>query len=269
MDYSEQSNQNNRAQPSSPTTENPGKTEDHTPKQTRILKEVLKLQEKQKRNPKDDVESRKKILKRFDWTDTLLTETEKYAVESILVEYHDIFARQRIDIGMNMEFKVRLTPKDDKAVYSQSLPMPNHLKEDLFAEVALMHKYGIITDLRFSKCASPIFAQRKPNGKILLIVVLRKINTLIADDYNDNNHPISTLSDAALHLAEKFLFCKLDCCQVYQCLQMAYQHSVLMLAFNFASRTLTYKRLAQGLSRSVSAFSSSRREYLEPGVKAD
>ena len=42
-----------------------------------------------------------------------------------------------------------------------------------------------------------------------------------------------------------------------------------MLAFNFTSRTFAYKRLAQGLTRSVSAFSSFIREYLDPVVKAD
>ena len=38
---------------------------------------------------------------------------------------------------MNTQFKVKLTPKDDKAVYSQSLPMAIHLKEDLIVELAL------------------------------------------------------------------------------------------------------------------------------------
>ena len=98
---------------------------------------------------------------------------------------------------------------------------------------------------------------------------LRKINSLTADDYTNNNHPLSTLSDAAQHLAGKSLFCKLDCSQAYHCLQMADQRSVEMLAFNFACRTFAYKRLAQGLSRSVSAFSSFMREYLDPVVKAD
>ena len=42
-----------------------------------------------------------------------------------------------------------------------------------------------------------------------------------------------------------------------------------MLAFNFASRTFAYKRPAQGLSRSVSAFSSFMRVYLDPVVKTD
>ena len=123
-----------------PTPENPGNTADQTPLQTRILTELCELQLREKLNPKGDSESRTEFLKRFDWTDTLLTETEKQAVEDILVEYHDIFARQRMDIGINTEFKVKLTPKDDQAVYSQSLPMPIHLKEDLIVELALMHK---------------------------------------------------------------------------------------------------------------------------------
>ena len=99
-----------------PTPEKPGNTEDRTPNQTRILTELRELQRREKLNPKDDIESRIEFLKRFDWTDTVVTETEKQAFEDILVEYHDIFARHRIDIGLNTEFKVKLTPKDDKAV---------------------------------------------------------------------------------------------------------------------------------------------------------
>ena len=132
-----------------PTPENPGNIEDHTPIQTRILKELRELPLEEKRNPKDDTESRMEFLKRFGWTGTLLTETEKQAVEDILVDYQDIFARHRMNIGMNTEFKVKLTSKEDKAVYSHNLPMTIHLKEDLIVEVALMHKYGIITVLPF------------------------------------------------------------------------------------------------------------------------
>ena len=148
-----------------PTPENPGNTQDHTLIQTRILTEVRELQQKEKLNPNPDIESRMELLKRFDWTNTLLAETKKQAVGDILVEYHDIFARHRTDNGMNTEFKVKLTPKDNKAVHTQNLAMPIHLKEDLLVELALMHKYGIITVLPFSKNASPIFAQRKSNGK--------------------------------------------------------------------------------------------------------
>ena len=50
---------------------------------------------------------------------------------------------------------------------------------------------------------------------------------------------------------------------------MADQRSIEMLAFNFASRTFAYKRIAQGLSRALSAFSSFMREYLDKVIKAD
>ena len=102
-----------------------------------------------------------------------------------------------------------------------------------------------------------------------LLVDLQNINTLIADDYINNNHPVSTFSDAAQHLAGKKLFCKLDCSQAYRCLQMAYQRSVELLAFNFASRTFAYRRLAQGISKALSAFSSFMQEYLDSVIKAD
>ena len=251
-----------------PTPENPWKPEVHTPIQTRILEEIIELKDKEKRNPQESTKSPNKFLNAFDWTDTFQKETKKQAIEDILVDYHDIFARQRMDIGMNTEFEVKLRTKD-KAVYSQSLPMPIHLKEDLIVEFALMHKYGIITVLPFSKYASALLAQRKPNRKIRLFADLQKFNSLFADDCTNNNHPVSTLSDAAQHLAGKALFCKLHCSQAYHCLQMAEQRSVEMLAFNLASRTFAYRRFAQGVSRSLSVFSSFMRECLDPVVKAD
>ena len=164
---------------------------------------------------------------------------------------------------------MKLTPKDDSPAYSQSLPASINLKEDILVELAMLRKNGIITTLPFSKYASPIFAQKKPNGKLRLLVDLRKINNLISDDYINNNHPVSTLVDAAQHMAGKKFFCKLDCSQAYQCLQMADQRSIEILAFNFASRPFAYRRMAQGLSRALSAFFSFMREYLDKVIKAD
>ena len=252
-----------------PTPENPGNPEEHTPIQKRILRELQTLQDLETLDPTTDAESRAKFLENFDWKDSTLTPEEKEKIEELLVEFHDIFARHRFDIGMNEDFKVKLTPKDDSPAYSQSLPAPINLKEDILVELVMLHKYGIITTLPFSKYASPIFAQKKPNGKLRLLVDLRKINNLISDDYINNNHPVSTLVDAAQHLAGKKLFCKLNCSQAYHCLPMADQRSIEMLAFNFASRKFAYRRLAQGLSRSLSAFSSFMREYLDKVIKAD
>ena len=193
----------------------------------------------------------------------------KREIEELLVKLHDVFARHRFDIDMNGEFKEKLTPKGDSPAYSQCLPAPRNLKEEILVELTMLHKYGIITTLPFSKHASPVFAQKKLNGKLRLLVDLRKINNLLSDDYINNTHTVSTLVDAAQHIAGKKLFCKLDCSQAYHCLQMADQRSIEMLAFNFTSRTFAYRRLAQGLSRALSAFSSSMREYLDKVIKAD
>ena len=133
----------------------------------------------------------------------------------MLVDYHDSFARHRIDIELNTEFKVKLIPKDDKVLYSQIILMLNNLKEDQFVVLAPMHNYGIITVLTSSKYANPIIAQRNSNGKLRLLVNLRKVSSLFGDDYSKNNHPASPLSDAARDLASNSLFCKLDCSRAY------------------------------------------------------
>ena len=85
---------------------------------------------------------------------------------------------------------------------------------------------------------------------VIVLVDLREKNTRIAYDYIGINQPVNTLTDASQHMAGKDLFCKLDCSQAYHCLQMADQQSIELLAFNFASRTIAYRRMAQGLSRS-------------------
>ena len=98
-----------------------------------------------------------------------------------------------------------------------------------------MHNFEIITTLPFIKYASSIFAQRKPNGQLRLLVDLRKIKTPISDDYINNNNSVSTPTDAAQHLAGKKLVCRLDCSQAYRVLQLADQKSVQLLVFNFAN----------------------------------
>ena len=97
------------------------------------------LKEKEKLNPTDSTELREKLLERFDWTDTLLTEYEQEAVENILGKYHDVLAGDNMEIAMKTAFKVISTPKDDQSFYSQNLLLSVHLKEDLIVELVLMH----------------------------------------------------------------------------------------------------------------------------------
>ena len=68
---------------------------------------------------------------------------------------------------------------------------------------------------------------------------------------------------------KKVFFAKLDCSQPYHVLQMADPLLVQLLSFNFLFQTFAYLRLAQGLSRSVSDFSSFIRKYLYQCIVAD
>ena len=147
---------------------NPGNQREHTPIQTRILNELQELEQFEQLNPLEGTNSRDQFLSNFYWRESILQLDAKQAVEDLLVEIHDIFARNRFDIGINTEFKVQLTPLDNRIAYSQSLPAPINLKDDILVELALLHKYGIITTLSFSNYASFIFAQRKPIGKLRL-----------------------------------------------------------------------------------------------------
>ena len=124
------------------------------------MPEFINLQELEKLNPQNNPESRRQFLSNFDWTHSKLQPAEIACIQDLLVEFHDVFARQQYDIGMNEDFKVKLTPKDDSPAYSQNLPTPINLKEGILVELALLHRYGIITTLPFSDNASPIFPKR-------------------------------------------------------------------------------------------------------------
>ena len=155
-----------------------------------------------KLDPQANQKSGDELLLNFDWTDSTLDHETKGSIEDLLVQFNVIFPRHWLYNGINKDFKFELTPIDDRAANSRSIPAPLKLKEGM-VELVLLDKYGIITILPFSKYASSIFAQRKPHGKLRLLVDLRKINNLMSDDYINKNQPVSTLVDAAQDMAGK------------------------------------------------------------------
>ena len=227
----------------------------------RIFDGIINLREEEKLDPTASEEQWQEFWAKFQWEQSILNIDEKQTIEALLVKYHDIFARHRLDIGINTEFKIQLTPKHDELVNAQGLSTPTNLKDDLLVEMALMQEYGIITILPYNKYSAPIFAQGKPNGKLRILVDLRRINHLLKNDYNQQNHLVTTMADAAQHMDGKHRFCKLDCSQAFLCLQMADEQSVHLPAFNIGSRTFAFLRLAQGLNRSLSVFNSTVREF--------
>ena len=97
----------------------------------------------EKPDPKENEESKMKFLSKFKMTDSLITGEDRENLYSTIVEFNDIFARHKVDIGINSKSEFSLTPQDDKPVFTQSLPVPIKLKENLTLQLALMHRYGI------------------------------------------------------------------------------------------------------------------------------
>ena len=166
-------------------------------------------------------------------------------------------------------FRMKLAAEHEQPVYTQSLPTPIHIRQELQVELALLENFGTITSLIHSKYSTPIFAHSKPNGKQRILVDSRELNHLFLHDYHNNNFPTSTRADTTADFAERSIFCKLDCSQAYHCVQMPDPLSIQLLAFNVASKTMAYQRLARGLNRSVTGLSTFVRNYLEPCLSAN
>ena len=252
-----------------PTPENCKDPSKLTGAMKRIYDEIASFQKQEKLDPTKSEAAKKEFLAKFSWEGSVLNERERAAVEKVILEFHDIFARHRLDVGGNGEIKVKLTPEHDRPVFKRSPPCPIHYKEDLMVELALMQYYGIITTLATSKYSSPIFCQRKSNGRLRILTDLRRINHLIRNDYDEHNFPLACMADAMAHIVGKTLFSLFDASQAYFSVQLADALSVQLLSFNFASRTFAFRRLAQGLNRSVSAFSSIMMHYLQENIARD
>ena len=237
--------------------------------QRKIYDNITELQQRDTLDPQQNSGDRETFLKQFDCSKSALTAEQIQEMQELLVDYNDIFAKHRFDVGYNTELKVKLTPAHDLPVYVQSPPTPIHMGDEILVELALMQYCGIVTLLPNSKYSSPIFAQRKSSGKLRILIDLRRVNHLLRNDYSNDNFPISNMTDAVDHFAGKTLFTKLDCSQAYHCVQMADPLSVQLLSFNFASRTHAYTRLAQGLNKSVTGFSSFVRSYLDSCLAAN
>ena len=104
---------------------------EHAPFQTGILNELQELEQLEQLNALEDTNSRNQFLSKYNWTDSTLQLDAKQAAEDLLVEFHDISARHRFYNGINTDFKVQLTPLDNRPAYSQSLPAPINLKDDI------------------------------------------------------------------------------------------------------------------------------------------
>ena len=125
-----------------PTSREPGDEIQHTPKQKSIIHELIALQKLEHLNRPDNQESCKQFLSSFDGTDITLDKGARKALEDLLVEIHGKFTRNIFDIGINSDFKLKLTHFVESPDSTQRLPTSINLKEVITVELAILHRYG-------------------------------------------------------------------------------------------------------------------------------
>ena len=104
------------------------------PLEQRVHDAIVNLLEHKKLDPVTSGEQHQAFLSRFNWVDSQVTIDERAQVEHLLVKYHNIFERHRLDIGINTEFSVEVTPKHDYPVYAQRLLTPTYLEVKILIE---------------------------------------------------------------------------------------------------------------------------------------
>ena len=84
----------------------------------------------------------------------------RQAIEELLLEFQEIFTGHRFDIGIKNDLKVKMTPILESPAYSQDLPTPINLKQDVTRELALLHKYSLLPLYHSAKRESDFRAKK-------------------------------------------------------------------------------------------------------------
>ena len=132
----------------------------------RIYDDVVKFKTQEKLNPTTSNDQREMFLFWIKWNNSQLSKNEKQRTEQLLVKYHQVFERHRLNVCINTEFIDKSLPKPNNPIYVQTLPTPANMKDEVLVKLDLIQIYDVIKTSLFSKYSSPIFAQRKPNGKL-------------------------------------------------------------------------------------------------------
>ena len=89
----------------------------------------------EKLDPKGNHQDKITFLSKFPGQKSAPNDEQK-AVGELLIEFSDIFAKHRFDVGYNTDLKIKLPPERSIPIYEQGPPMPIHLRNELQVELA-------------------------------------------------------------------------------------------------------------------------------------
>ena len=93
------------------------------PLQRKIFDNLAELQKRHLLDPQSNEHDKKTFLAQFGWSRSALNPDQISGMQKFLVEFFEILAKHRFDVGYNTELKVKLTPAHDLSV-SVQIPPP-------------------------------------------------------------------------------------------------------------------------------------------------
>ena len=106
-------------------------------------------------------------------------DNEKQAYLNLLLQNHDVFSKNKNDLGKATNATHKIHLKNDAPIYVKQFPVPEAYREQLNLQVKEWLKMGIVTPTN-SPYNSPIFVVPKKDGSPRYVLDFRKLN--------DNSH---------------------------------------------------------------------------------
>ena len=213
-------------------------------------------------------ESEKEFIQMLDFQHSLLTQNEFEKVVTIKLDYRQVYATTKLDVGKTKS-KLNLPIKKDAIFKKQRISkVPIHLRERIQKLLDVLKKYDIIAPVNKEQLSTgntftnPVIILRK--GESLKIVLdARYLNSMI--DESKCNWPIEPV-DVALTRINGTIFTTADLNSAYNQIPRD-EESMRYTHFTIGVEQYCFKCLFYGISIGPAAFASILTHFLYPLIR--
>ena len=209
-------------------------------------------------------EQEKEFIQMFDFQHSYLTQEEFEKVVTIILQYKQVNATTKFDVGKT-KVKLKLPMKKD-AIFKKQVPI--HLRERIQKLLDILKKYDIIAPVNKEQLSTgntftnPVIILRK--GESLKIVLdARYLNSMI--DESKSNWPIEPV-DVTLTRINGTIFTTADLNSAYNQIPLD-EESMRYTRFTIGNEQYCFKCLFYGISIGPAAFASILTHFLYPLIR--
>ena len=177
-----------------------------------------------------------------------LSGAQRQRLESLLTQYHDLFAKSADDLGRTRLATHEIDTADARPVRQAPRRLPHEQLKEVDEEVARMLHSGVVKHSQ-SPWASPIVVVRKKDGSIRLCIDYRKLNSITKKDA----HPLPRIEDLLDTLAGSRFFTTLDLASGYHQVEVI-ERDQEKTAFVTPHGLFEYKVMPFGLCNAPATF---------------